>query len=102
MPSAGDPVVALTWASAFLLGISVGRWLRQWRARRSDELRGAVPSSAQLIAAWRAVESLELEEGKLFDDPLAAVLAGQTQFAKALAAAQVGAPCIGRTPLRPL
>ena len=78
----------LTWASAFLLGISLGRWLGSWRERRKDRLHGLVARSSQLTAAWRAVESLELE-GKLFTDDLAASMAGQDAFATALAAAKV-------------
>lgn len=76
----------LTWASAFILGISVGRWIGSWRERRKDSLQGVVSRSSQLIAAWRAVESLELDDGKLFTDELAASLAGPA-FAQALAAA---------------
>jgi len=92
----------LTWGSAFLLGISIGRWLGQWRERRKDRLNNPISRSSQLVAAWRAVESVEID-GKLFTDDIAASLAGQKAFAHALAQAKVSAlqlltPLIGNLP----
>lgn len=84
----GDQHQALTWSVAFLLGISLGRLIGQWRERRRDpKLHGAVANASQIIAAWRAVESLEIE-GKLFSDELSILMAGQRTFSEALSAAK--------------
>lgn len=77
----------LTWGSAFVLGISIGRWLGHLRDRRREPRLSTVGESARLIAAWRAVENLETD-GKLFTDDLASTLAGQRAFSEALAGAE--------------
>jgi hypothetical protein len=73
----------LTWASAFLLGISIQRWLRQWRETATERLQSAVGRAAQWMAAMRAVESLEPEDA-LFVDDLAGTLAGKRMCRRAL------------------
>lgn len=84
----GDQQQALTWSAAFILGVSVSRLVGQWLERRKEpDLHGAVANSSKLVAAWRAVESLELE-GKLFTDELSGALAGHRNFSAVLAAAQ--------------
>jgi O-methyltransferase involved in polyketide biosynthesis len=84
----GDQHQALTWSAAFLLGISLGRLIGQWRERRRDpKLKGAVANASKITAAWRAVESLEVE-GKLFSDELSVLMAGQKIFSEALSAAK--------------
>ena len=85
---------AFTWAAAFVLGISLGRLVRRWCERRREppHLQGAVANSSLLAAAFRAVESLELEEGKLFSDELAILLAGQKCFREALSLARAYQP----------
>lgn len=77
----------LTWGSAFLFGISIGRWLGHLRDRRREPRLSTVGESARLIAAWRAVENLETD-GKLFTDELAITLAGHRAFSEALAGAE--------------
>jgi O-methyltransferase involved in polyketide biosynthesis len=84
----GDQHQALTWGAAFLLGVSLGRFIGQLRERRRDpKLHGAVANASKIIAAWRAVESLEIE-GKLFSDELSVLMAGQKTFSEALSAAK--------------
>ena len=84
----GDQQQALTWGAAFIVGISISRLIGQWLDRRREpDLDGAVANSSKLIAAWRAVESLELE-GKLFNDPLSGALAGHRNFSAVLATAK--------------
>ena len=73
----------LTWTSAFLLGISIQRWLRQWRETATERLQSAVGRAAQWMAAMRAVESLEPEDA-LFVDDLAGTLAGKRMVRRAL------------------
>lgn len=85
-----DDRQALTWAAAFLLGVSLGRWIGQWkerRRRRKPRLKDIVEESGLFEAAWRAVETMELE-GKICDDDLAANLAGQDKLARALSQAE--------------
>lgn len=65
----------------------MGRWIGQWRDRRREPRLSLVGDSSRVIAAWRAVESLELD-GKLFSDELASTLAGHKAFSNALAAAE--------------
>lgn len=80
---------ALTWAAAFVLGVSLGRWIGQWKERRRRNLpalKDTVEKSCLLTAAWRAVENMELE-GRILSDDLAASLAGQEHVAAALEAA---------------
>ena len=73
----------LTWASAFLLGISIQRWLRQWRETATERLHSAVGRAAQWMAAMRAIESLEPDDA-LFVDDLAGTLAGKRMVRRAL------------------
>lgn len=78
----------LTISSAFVLGISIGRWLRQFREHWRERLHSSVARSGQWRAALRAVESLEID-GSLFKDELASVLAGKRAFSRALREAMV-------------
>jgi O-methyltransferase involved in polyketide biosynthesis len=97
----GDQHQALTWSVAFLLGISLGRLIGQWRERRRDpKLRGAVANASKIIAAWRAVESLEIE-GKLFSDEISILMAGQKTFSQALSAAKTYQQHQGALPAGP-
>ncbi len=78
----------LTWASAFVLGISLGRWLRQCRDNVRNHFQSVVARSALWIAALRAVESLENDDA-LFVDDMASSLAGKRAFGRALKMARV-------------
>eukprot|EP00889_Picochlorum_renovo_P006136 jgi/Picre1/33166/NNA_008491.t1 len=73
----------LTWASAFVLGISLGRWLRQCRDSVRNQFQSIAARSALWIAALRAVESLENDDA-LFVDEMASSLAGKGAFGRAL------------------
>jgi hypothetical protein len=78
----------LTWASAFVLGISLGRWLRQCRDSVRNQFQSIAARSALWIAALRAVESLENDDA-LFVDDMASSLAGKGAFGRALKMARV-------------
>ncbi|PSC68449.1 S-adenosyl-L-methionine-dependent methyltransferase [Micractinium conductrix] len=79
--------------TAFLaagLGIGIGRILGALlrRRRRGGAAADPVPASGRLIAAWRALESLEPPGSRLCFDPLAAALAGAGAVHEALQLAQ--------------
>ena len=78
----------LTWTSAFLLGISLQRWFRQWRDGLKERLNSVLGRSAQWTAGMRAIESLETTDA-LFVDDMASDLAGKRTCKKALQLAEV-------------
>eukprot|EP00887_Chlorella_sp_A99_P003190 scaffold9.g3190.t1 len=87
----------LPWAAYAVLGVELSRMLaaffRRERYRRATtEELAEVAASAHLIAAWRAIESLEPEGARLFCDPLAGLLAGGVAVHRALQQAQPMAP----------
>ncbi|KAL4447525.1 hypothetical protein ABPG75_004744 [Micractinium tetrahymenae] len=76
---------AVTALLSLTLGISLGRFLRRLLSRKPAE--DPVPASGRLIAAWRALESLEPPSQRLFLDPLASALAGPAAIHEALSLA---------------
>lgn len=75
-----------TAALALLLGITLGKILRKLVSGR-DPLT-LVGDSSRVIAAWRAIESLESEASRLFYDPLSFNLAGDAHVQQCLKAAK--------------
>lgn len=78
----------LTWTSAFLLGVSLQRWFRQWRDSAKERLHSILGRAAQWTAGMRAVESLESVDA-LFVDDMASDLAGKRTWRRALQLAEV-------------
>ena len=78
----------LTLTSAFLLGVSLQRWFRQWREGLKDRFNSALGRAALWTAGMRAIESLETADA-LFSDDMAPDLAGRRMCKKALQLAEV-------------
>jgi methyltransferase (TIGR00027 family) len=76
----------LIYTSAFLLGISLQRWLRSQMTNAREKLNSPAARAAQWMAAMRAVEGLE-NENALFVDEMASAMSGKKAFRRALGSA---------------
>lgn len=72
----------LIYGSAFLLGISIQRWLRSQFINRREFLKATPARAAQWMAAMRAVESMD--NNALFHDEMAERMAGKRMFRRCL------------------
>jgi O-methyltransferase involved in polyketide biosynthesis len=88
------PVVAAIAAAA--LGF-FGHKAATWRRDKYDGMDSLVSYSSRLIAAARAMEDDETEEGRLVDDPLAKHLAGLSAMKQAKARRTRAPEGLGRT-----
>ena len=82
-----DQQQVLLLGLSVIAGVTIAKFLARVFAPRDPRVHGPAANASQVAAAWRAVESLDLE-GKLFNDELAIALAGGKAFSEAMAAAQ--------------
>ena len=70
------------YGSAFLLGVSIQRWLRSQLSNRRECLKAPAARAAQWMAAMRAVETMD--GSALFNDDMAERMAGKRMFRRCL------------------
>ena len=70
------------YGSAFLLGVSIQRWLRSQLVNGRERLSAPAARAAQWTAAMRAVESMD--GSALFNDDMAERMAGKRMFRRCL------------------